>query len=138
MNKIVEQNQKLPSFLSAGNPRDRRGRIARKSFLHHDAENPYTPAQRENLILERTREKQLLETLRSPNLQDIKGNDRSGFGIDPEQEDELWDAGGEEEVDDIATSIKNDFGQNDFGLLGLRAAEAAQDGRSVRRRGSQS
>jgi hypothetical protein len=66
-NKIIDQGKRLPSFLSAGIPRDRRGRMARKSVLisQLSVENGgFTEAQRDDLFLERAREKQLLASLR--------------------------------------------------------------------------
>jgi len=132
-NKISEQNQKLPSFLSSSNPRDRRGRIARKSVHQQDADNSQYP---QHLILERTREKQFLADLASIKSPNLKDKDGGGWGLGVGQEVTAGYEDGEGEREELADELASI--KNDFGLLGLRAAEAAQDGRSLRRKGSQS
>jgi len=129
---VLEQSQKQPSFVSAGIPRDRRGRIARKSvhITHPDeVDSVYTKAQRDDLMLERAREKQLLAGLRSPNPNDNEMKiGEQGFNLEHENNNGIEGETGDNLEEELLKRV---------GTLGLRAAEAAQDGRNLRKRASQ-
>ncbi|KAF8629174.1 hypothetical protein AX17_005759 [Amanita inopinata Kibby_2008] len=85
----VASQTRTPSFLSGGLPRDRRGRIAQKrkstnlNIANLDDENfEETPRYNAVLYLERERERELLESLRSPDVESGAGRASvGGWGL---------------------------------------------------------